>query len=238
MKLLSKDCFTLSLCFAASPPEVSSLWAPHFLWVEGFEVLIWRNVDYEGLVCCGCRRAESERVAHAEDVRHVVALVRGGQRSAKQQSASSNSTQGYSILGLFVWILTSVLSLNSDDFAPGTAARPEGVLATSETRGQAQEPAGGAMEVATAQSEPPPASAAPAEPLPTSISSTSSLGSSSTVTAPPPSTSSSMESATSSSLLSSPDAEQRSQDEVTPTPSATPTPSREAALSGEDDAVD
>uniref|UniRef100_A0A8B9JJY6 Ddb1 and cul4 associated factor 6 n=1 Tax=Astyanax mexicanus TaxID=7994 RepID=A0A8B9JJY6_ASTMX len=65
-----------------------------------------------------------------------------------------------------------------------------------------------------------PASApATAEPLPKSISSSSSSsGSSSTVTAPPPSSSSSLESAaSSSSLVSSPDSEQKSQAEVTPT---------------------
>uniref|UniRef100_A0A8B9JJ99 Ddb1 and cul4 associated factor 6 n=1 Tax=Astyanax mexicanus TaxID=7994 RepID=A0A8B9JJ99_ASTMX len=80
-----------------------------------------------------------------------------------------------------------------------------------------------------------PASApATAEPLPKSISSSSSSsGSSSTVTAPPPSSSSSLESAaSSSSLVSSPDSEQKSQAEVTPTGSATPTPSTEAVLSG------
>uniref|UniRef100_A0A671P1Y2 DDB1- and CUL4-associated factor 6-like n=1 Tax=Sinocyclocheilus anshuiensis TaxID=1608454 RepID=A0A671P1Y2_9TELE len=69
----------------------------------------------------------------------------------------------------------------------------------------------------TPSSDPPPTPAAPpapAEPLPKSISCSSS-GSSSTVTAPAPSSSSSMESAASSSLLSSPDTEQRSQDEVT-----------------------
>ncbi|XP_067300238.1 DDB1- and CUL4-associated factor 6 isoform X7 [Pseudorasbora parva] len=127
----------------------------------------------------------------------------------------------------------------------GTAARPEGPFATSATQGQAQEPtevsAEGAMVVETPAPDAlltPAAPNAPAEPLPKSISSSSSSGSSSTVTAPPPSSSSSMESATSSSLLSSPDTEQKSQDEVTPTPSAaptpsaTPTPSREAALSG------
>ncbi|XP_067300234.1 DDB1- and CUL4-associated factor 6 isoform X3 [Pseudorasbora parva] len=126
----------------------------------------------------------------------------------------------------------------------GTAARPEGPFATSATQGQAQEPtevsAEGAMVVETPAPDAlltPAAPNAPAEPLPKSISSSSSSGSSSTVTAPPPSSSSSMESATSSSLLSSPDTEQKSQDEVTPTPSAaptpsaTPTPSREAALS-------
>ncbi|XP_052462360.1 DDB1- and CUL4-associated factor 6 isoform X6 [Carassius gibelio] len=119
----------------------------------------------------------------------------------------------------------------------GTPARPEGTFATSETHTQAQEPTGvsaeGAMVVETPSSDPPPAPAAPpapAEPLPKSISSSSS-GSSSTVTAPAPSSSSSLESTVSAFLLSSPDTEQRSQDEVTPTPSATPTPSREAALS-------
>ncbi|XP_026073594.1 DDB1- and CUL4-associated factor 6-like isoform X3 [Carassius auratus] len=119
----------------------------------------------------------------------------------------------------------------------GTPARPEGTFATSETHTQAQEPTGvsaeGAMVVETPSSDPPPAPAAPpapAELLPKSISSSSS-GSSSTVTAPAPSSSSSLESTVSASLLSSPDTEQRSQDEVTPTPSATPTPSREAALS-------
>uniref|UniRef100_A0AAR2LC31 Ddb1 and cul4 associated factor 6 n=1 Tax=Pygocentrus nattereri TaxID=42514 RepID=A0AAR2LC31_PYGNA len=73
---------------------------------------------------------------------------------------------------------------------------------------------------------------ASAEPLPKSVSSSSSSsGSSSTVTAPPSSSSTSMEStASSSSLLSSPDSEQKSQTEVTPTGSATPTPSTEAYL--------
>uniref|UniRef100_A0AAR2L4I7 Ddb1 and cul4 associated factor 6 n=1 Tax=Pygocentrus nattereri TaxID=42514 RepID=A0AAR2L4I7_PYGNA len=62
---------------------------------------------------------------------------------------------------------------------------------------------------------------ASAEPLPKSVSSSSSSsGSSSTVTAPPSSSSTSMEStASSSSLLSSPDSEQKSQTEVTPTDS-------------------
>ncbi|XP_051998331.1 DDB1- and CUL4-associated factor 6 isoform X4 [Xyrauchen texanus] len=119
----------------------------------------------------------------------------------------------------------------------GTAVRPEGPFVTPETRTPAQEltvgSAEGAMEVAMPAADPPSASAASAEPLPRSISSSSS----STVTAPPPSSSSSMGSAASSSLLSSPETEQKSQGEVTPTPSATatpsatPTPSREAALS-------
>ncbi|XP_051567128.1 DDB1- and CUL4-associated factor 6-like isoform X8 [Myxocyprinus asiaticus] len=124
----------------------------------------------------------------------------------------------------------------------GTAAQPEGPFATSETRTQAQGPtevsAEGAMEVETPAPDPPSAPAASAEPLPKSASSSSSSGSSSTVTAPPPSSSYSMGSAASSSILSSPEIEQKSQDEVTPTPSAMPTPSatptlsREAALSG------
>uniref|UniRef100_A0A8C1E5J6 Ddb1 and cul4 associated factor 6 n=1 Tax=Cyprinus carpio carpio TaxID=630221 RepID=A0A8C1E5J6_CYPCA len=67
----------------------------------------------------------------------------------------------------------------------------------------------------------PAASPASAEPLPKSISSSSS-GSSSTVTAPARSSSSSMESAASSSFLSSPDTEQRSQDEVTSGSGSTP----------------
>ncbi|XP_051567123.1 DDB1- and CUL4-associated factor 6-like isoform X3 [Myxocyprinus asiaticus] len=123
----------------------------------------------------------------------------------------------------------------------GTAAQPEGPFATSETRTQAQGPtevsAEGAMEVETPAPDPPSAPAASAEPLPKSASSSSSSGSSSTVTAPPPSSSYSMGSAASSSILSSPEIEQKSQDEVTPTPSAMPTPSatptlsREAALS-------
>uniref|UniRef100_A0A8C1FF48 Ddb1 and cul4 associated factor 6 n=1 Tax=Cyprinus carpio carpio TaxID=630221 RepID=A0A8C1FF48_CYPCA len=69
----------------------------------------------------------------------------------------------------------------------------------------------------TPSSDPPPTPAAPpapTEPLPKSVSSSSS-GSSSTVTASAPSSSSSVESAASSSLLSSPDTEQKSQDEVT-----------------------
>lgn len=124
----------------------------------------------------------------------------------------------------------------------GTAAQAEGT--SSETTAQAQVSSGvaaeGVMELETPTINPlptPPAPAPPSEPLPKSVSSSSS-GSSSTVTAPPPSSSSSMESATSSSLLSSPDTEQKSQGEVTPTPSAMPTPSatptasREAALSG------
>lgn len=118
----------------------------------------------------------------------------------------------------------------------GTAARPEGAAGASE--GPSQEPSGaeGPMELEAAASEPPstPATApASAEPLPKSISSSSSSsGSSSTVTAPPPSSSSSMESAaSSSSLVSSPDSEQKSQADVTPTGSATPTPSTEAVLS-------
>ncbi|XP_051998332.1 DDB1- and CUL4-associated factor 6 isoform X5 [Xyrauchen texanus] len=125
----------------------------------------------------------------------------------------------------------------------GTAVRPEGPFVTPETRTPAQEltvgSAEGAMEVAMPAADPPSASAASAEPLPRSISSSSS----STVTAPPPSSSSSMGSAASSSLLSSPETEQKSQGEVTPTPSATatpsatPTPSREAALSGGAEAI-
>ncbi|XP_056321551.1 DDB1- and CUL4-associated factor 6 isoform X6 [Danio aesculapii] len=122
----------------------------------------------------------------------------------------------------------------------GIAAQAEGT--SSETTAQAQESSGMAAEGAMEQETPtinplPTPPAPPSEPLPKSVSSSSS-GSSSTVTAPPPSSSSSMESATSSSLLSSPDTGQKSQGEVTPTPSTTPTPSatptasREAALSG------
>ncbi|XP_072542342.1 DDB1- and CUL4-associated factor 6 isoform X6 [Salminus brasiliensis] len=119
----------------------------------------------------------------------------------------------------------------------GTAARPEGAAAASGSPTQEPSGAEGPMEVEAAAPEPPstPASAsASAEPLPKSISSSSSSsGSSSTVTAPPPSSSSSLESAaSSSSLLSSPDSEQKSQAEVTPTGSATPTPSTEPVLSG------
>ncbi|XP_056321550.1 DDB1- and CUL4-associated factor 6 isoform X5 [Danio aesculapii] len=121
----------------------------------------------------------------------------------------------------------------------GIAAQAEGT--SSETTAQAQESSGMAAEGAMEQETPtinplPTPPAPPSEPLPKSVSSSSS-GSSSTVTAPPPSSSSSMESATSSSLLSSPDTGQKSQGEVTPTPSTTPTPSatptasREAALS-------
>uniref|UniRef100_A0A8C9SQP7 Ddb1 and cul4 associated factor 6 n=1 Tax=Scleropages formosus TaxID=113540 RepID=A0A8C9SQP7_SCLFO len=62
------------------------------------------------------------------------------------------------------------------------------------------------------------AAEAPAQPVPKSTSSSS--GSSSTVTAPPTSTSSSLESPASSSLLSSPDAELRSQPVPSPAPSA------------------
>ncbi|XP_072542339.1 DDB1- and CUL4-associated factor 6 isoform X3 [Salminus brasiliensis] len=118
----------------------------------------------------------------------------------------------------------------------GTAARPEGAAAASGSPTQEPSGAEGPMEVEAAAPEPPstPASAsASAEPLPKSISSSSSSsGSSSTVTAPPPSSSSSLESAaSSSSLLSSPDSEQKSQAEVTPTGSATPTPSTEPVLS-------
>ncbi|XP_076857605.1 DDB1- and CUL4-associated factor 6 isoform X3 [Brachyhypopomus gauderio] len=73
--------------------------------------------------------------------------------------------------------------------------------------------------------------AASAQAPPPPVSSPSS-GPASTVSAPPHSTSSSMETpACSSSLLSSPDSEQKSQVEDTPTSSATPTPSTEAVLS-------
>ncbi|KAG9271085.1 DDB1- and CUL4-associated factor 6 isoform X2 [Astyanax mexicanus] len=118
----------------------------------------------------------------------------------------------------------------------GTAARPEGSAEASEIPSQEPLGAEGPMEMEAVAPEAPstPASApATAEPLPKSISSSSSSsGSSSTVTAPPPSSSSSLESAaSSSSLVSSPDSEQKSQAEVTPTGSATPTPSTEAVLS-------
>ncbi len=47
------------------------------------------------LLCC-CRRAEPKRVSHAENVGHVVALVRGGQRSSEQQrNSASDTTQRY-----------------------------------------------------------------------------------------------------------------------------------------------
>lgn len=118
----------------------------------------------------------------------------------------------------------------------GTAARPEGSAEASESPSQEPSGAEGPMEMEAVAPEAPstPSSApATAEPLPKSISSSSSSsGSSSTVTAPPPSSSSSLESAaSSSSLVSSPDSEQKSQAEVTPTGSATPTPSTEAVLS-------
>uniref|UniRef100_A0A3B4D015 Ddb1 and cul4 associated factor 6 n=1 Tax=Pygocentrus nattereri TaxID=42514 RepID=A0A3B4D015_PYGNA len=125
----------------------------------------------------------------------------------------------------------------------GTADQPGESAAASEST--SQEPAGaeGPMDV---EPDIPDASTVPAsnaasasasasaEPLPKSVSSSSSSsGSSSTVTAPPSSSSTSMEStASSSSLLSSPDSEQKSQTEVTPTGSATPTPSTEPVLSG------
>uniref|UniRef100_A0A3B1JNX7 Ddb1 and cul4 associated factor 6 n=1 Tax=Astyanax mexicanus TaxID=7994 RepID=A0A3B1JNX7_ASTMX len=123
----------------------------------------------------------------------------------------------------------------------GTAARPEGSAEASEIPSQEPLGAEGPMEMEAVAPEAPstPASApATAEPLPKSISSSSSSsGSSSTVTAPPPSSSSSLESAaSSSSLVSSPDSEQKSQAEVTPTGSATPTPSTEAVLSGSTEA--
>ncbi|KAL7881542.1 hypothetical protein AOLI_G00083900 [Acnodon oligacanthus] len=124
----------------------------------------------------------------------------------------------------------------------GTADQPGESAAASEST--SQEPAGteGPMDV---EPDIPDASTVPAsnaasasasasaQPLPKSVSSSSSSsGSSSTVTAPPPSSSTSMEStASSSSLLSSPDSEQKSQAEVTPTGSATPTPSTEPVLS-------
>ncbi|XP_066542426.1 DDB1- and CUL4-associated factor 6 isoform X2 [Hoplias malabaricus] len=136
----------------------------------------------------------------------------------------------------------------------GTAVRPDGAAAASETPSQEPAEPEGPMDVESvvpeASSTPASASAtasasasasvsasdsasASTDPLPKSVSSSSSSsGSSSTVTAPPPSSSSSMEStASSSSLLSSPDSEQKSQAEVTPTGSATPTPSTEPALS-------
>ncbi|XP_066562216.1 DDB1- and CUL4-associated factor 6 isoform X2 [Amia ocellicauda] len=82
----------------------------------------------------------------------------------------------------------------------GTTARPEVASANPEPAAQEQRSSEGSMEVEAA-----------AEALPKSASSSSSSGSSSTLTAPAPSTSSSTESPPSSSLLSSPDAEQRSQ---------------------------
>uniref|UniRef100_A0AAY5EMB2 Ddb1 and cul4 associated factor 6 n=1 Tax=Electrophorus electricus TaxID=8005 RepID=A0AAY5EMB2_ELEEL len=125
----------------------------------------------------------------------------------------------------------------------GTVARPEEAAAPSETPSQEPVETEGPMDVEAAAPEPSttPASAsvsgstsasasasastsatASAQPLPQSISSSSS-GSSSTVSAPPH--------PTSSSMLSSPDSEQKSQAEDTPTSSATPTPSTEAVLS-------
>ncbi|KAL7865916.1 hypothetical protein SRHO_G00111630 [Serrasalmus rhombeus] len=122
----------------------------------------------------------------------------------------------------------------------GTADQPGESAAASEST--SQEPAGaeGPMDVepdipdaSTVPASNAASASASAEPLPKSVSSSSSSsGSSSTVTAPPSSSSTSMEStASSSSLLSSPDSEQKSQAEVTPTGSATPTPSTEPVLS-------
>ncbi|KAL6484969.1 hypothetical protein MHYP_G00070140 [Metynnis hypsauchen] len=123
----------------------------------------------------------------------------------------------------------------------GTADQPGESAAASEST--SQEPAGaeGPMDVepdipdvstVPASNAASASASASAEPLPKSVSSSSSSGSSSTVTAPPSSSSTSMEStASSSSLLSSPDSEQKSQAEVTPTGSATPTPSTEPVLS-------
>ncbi|MFT7799761.1 DDB1- and CUL4-associated factor 6 [Arapaima gigas] len=79
----------------------------------------------------------------------------------------------------------------------GTAVRPEAAASTTEA------PEG------TMETENEAEAGGLAEPVPTSTSSSS--GSSSTVTAPPPSTSSSLESPPSSSMLSSPDAEVKSQ---------------------------
>ncbi|XP_035378645.1 DDB1- and CUL4-associated factor 6 isoform X4 [Electrophorus electricus] len=130
----------------------------------------------------------------------------------------------------------------------GTVARPEEAAAPSETPSQEPVETEGPMDVEAAAPEPSttPASAsvsgstsasasasastsatASAQPLPQSISSSSS-GSSSTVSAPPH--------PTSSSMLSSPDSEQKSQAEDTPTSSATPTPSTEAVLSASTEA--
>uniref|UniRef100_A0A8C9TZ80 Ddb1 and cul4 associated factor 6 n=1 Tax=Scleropages formosus TaxID=113540 RepID=A0A8C9TZ80_SCLFO len=74
-------------------------------------------------------------------------------------------------------------------------------------------------------------SEAPAQPVPKSTSSSS--GSSSTVTAPPTSTSSSLESPASSSLLSSPDAELRSQPVPSPAPSAESTQPTQSGRTGD-----
>ncbi|MBN3314482.1 DCAF6 factor, partial [Atractosteus spatula] len=96
-----------------------------------------------------------------------------------------------------------------------SVVRPEGASPAPEPAA-AQEPRAseGPMEVETPAETPLPQS--------TSSSSSSSSGSSSTVTAPAPSTSSSTESPPSSSLLSSPDAEQRSQPAAGGATAATP----------------
>ncbi|KAK3569211.1 hypothetical protein QTP86_026618 [Hemibagrus guttatus] len=112
-----------------------------------------------------------------------------------------------------------VESATSDHSSP-----PASDSAPASASASASSPASGSAAASS------PASAS-AQPLPKSVSSSSS-GSSSTVTVLPPSTSSSMDNtASSSSLLSSPDSEeQKSQAEVI-TRSATPTPSAEPVLS-------
>uniref|UniRef100_A0A8C9R8V6 Ddb1 and cul4 associated factor 6 n=1 Tax=Scleropages formosus TaxID=113540 RepID=A0A8C9R8V6_SCLFO len=95
---------------------------------------------------------------------------------------------------------------------PGATSAPEAAEGTMETEAEA-------------------AAEAPAQPVPKSTSSSS--GSSSTVTAPPTSTSSSLESPASSSLLSSPDAELRSQPVPSPAPSAESTQPTQSGRTGD-----
>ncbi|XP_074550878.1 DDB1- and CUL4-associated factor 6 isoform X2 [Halichoeres trimaculatus] len=114
----------------------------------------------------------------------------------------------------------------------GTAARPEGPPSTPAA------PAGGSTQESSAPERPAGSDAPEAPPAPPAAStmpkSTSSSSSGSAVTAPPPSSSSSVESSapSSSPLTSSPDSEQRSQEESAGTPTPTPTPTSEPALSG------
>lgn len=127
---------------------------------------------------------------------------------------------------------STMMTVNIYSPISGTAVRPEGVPSP------AAAPAGGSSQESNIPERPTatttpeaPAGPAAAAAVPQSTSSSSS-GSSSTVAAPPPSSSSSVESAALSATppASSPDSGQRSQVDVTATPTSTPT--SEPALSG------
>lgn len=76
----------------------------HFLMdMISFDIFIsvtrWRKAAVNVCLCVcvarSYRGAEPQCVSDAEDVGHVVSLVRGGQRGSEQQrNAASNSTQG------------------------------------------------------------------------------------------------------------------------------------------------